>query len=78
MLLYFVVAFMRYYDNIGGSIPTWLINWAAKVTMSAVNYKHRHHKRYTIREFLLLHKILTKSCGFCFFILSKIFTNITC
>ena len=27
-----VVAFMCYYDNIGGSIPTWLINWAAKVT----------------------------------------------
>jgi hypothetical protein len=23
-------AFMRYYDNPGGSIPTWLINWAAK------------------------------------------------
>jgi len=27
----FVVAFMQYYDNIGGSIPAWLINWAAKV-----------------------------------------------
>jgi len=23
-------AFMHYYDNPGGSIPTWLINWAAK------------------------------------------------
>ena len=28
----FIIAFMQYYDNIGGSIPTWLINWAAKVT----------------------------------------------
>lgn len=24
-------AFMHYFDNPGGSIPTWLINWAAKV-----------------------------------------------
>jgi len=28
----FFVAFMYYYDNIGGSVPAWLINWAAKVT----------------------------------------------
>jgi len=27
---------MRYYDNIGGNIPTWLINWAAKVAIPAV------------------------------------------
>ena len=26
-----IIAFMHYYDNPGGSIPTWLINWAAKV-----------------------------------------------
>ena len=25
-------AYMRYYDNPKGSIPTWLINWAAKVS----------------------------------------------
>lgn len=24
-------AFMHYFDNPGGLIPTWLINWAAKV-----------------------------------------------
>lgn len=24
---------MHYKDNPGGSIPTWLINWAAKVTL---------------------------------------------
>ncbi|CAD5122655.1 DgyrCDS11066 [Dimorphilus gyrociliatus] len=23
-------AFMKYYDNPGGSLPSWLINWAAK------------------------------------------------
>lgn len=26
-----IVAVMHYYDNPGGMIPTWLINWAAKV-----------------------------------------------
>lgn len=28
---------MKYYDNPGGSIPTWLINWAAKVSIRVVN-----------------------------------------
>ena len=30
-------AFMHYYDNPKGMIPTWLINWAAKVM-----YSHRY------------------------------------
>ena len=31
-----VAAFMQYYDNIGGSVPAWLINWAAKVSVSVL------------------------------------------
>lgn len=31
-------AFMRYYDNPGGSIPTWLINWAASVRIKLYEY----------------------------------------
>lgn len=27
----FVSVFMNYFDNPGGMIPTWLVNWAAKV-----------------------------------------------
>ena len=30
--VFFSAAFMYYYDNPKGMIPTWLINWAAKVT----------------------------------------------
>ena len=26
-------AFIRYFDNPGGNIPKWFLNWAAKVTM---------------------------------------------
>lgn len=26
------LAYMYYFDNPGGMIPTWLINWAAKVS----------------------------------------------
>ena len=28
---FFFVAYMKYYDNPGGMIPTWVINWGAKV-----------------------------------------------
>lgn len=28
----FVLVFMNYFDNPGGMIPTWLVNWAAKVS----------------------------------------------
>lgn len=30
--LCFVSVFMNYFDNPGGMIPTWLVNWAAKVS----------------------------------------------
>eukprot|EP00116_Pleurobrachia_bachei_P014090 sb/3474352/ len=30
--------FMYYFDNPGGSLPTWLINWAAKVTIVIDNF----------------------------------------
>ena len=29
---HFIPAYMKYYDNPGGMIPTWLINWGAKVS----------------------------------------------
>ena len=35
--LYYFSAYMYYFDNPGGMIPTWLINWAAKVRLY-VNY----------------------------------------
>ena len=28
----FVSVFMNYFDNPGGMIPAWLVNWAAKVS----------------------------------------------
>lgn len=28
----FLTVFLNYFDNPGGSIPTWLVNWAAKVS----------------------------------------------
>ena len=31
-----VAAYMYYYDNPKGNIPTWLINWACKVSASTV------------------------------------------
>ena len=30
-------AYMYYFDNPGGMIPTWLINWAAKVRIYYLN-----------------------------------------
>lgn len=29
---FFVSVFLNYFDNPGGMIPTWLVNWAAKVS----------------------------------------------
>lgn len=28
----FLSVFLNYFDNPGGMIPTWLVNWAAKVS----------------------------------------------
>ena len=45
----FTVAFMQYYDNIGGSIPTWLINWAAKVThVKSENFVNLENHQYKV------------------------------
>lgn len=33
MNIFFVPVFMNYFDNPGGMIPTWLVNWAAKVSV---------------------------------------------
>lgn len=30
--IFFSSVFMNYFDNPGGMIPTWLVNWAAKVS----------------------------------------------
>ena len=38
-VLYVCTAFMHYYDNPKGMIPTWLINWAAKVRNDLVNHQ---------------------------------------
>ncbi len=32
----FYTAFMYYYDNPKGMIPTWLINWVAKVRLNVL------------------------------------------
>ena len=44
LLIYFCLsAFMKYYDDPGGMIPTWLINWAAKVnTCPQTNHDSLH------------------------------------
>ena len=38
MNLCFVSVFMNYFDNPGGMIPTWLVNWAAKVSAALLFY----------------------------------------
>lgn len=30
-----IAVFMNYFDNPGGMIPTWLVNWAAKVSAAS-------------------------------------------
>lgn len=40
---YSSIAFMYYYDNPKGMIPTWLINWAAKVLVMMVNVSCNSH-----------------------------------
>ena len=34
VISYSRLAYMYYFDNPGGMIPTWLINWAAKVKVT--------------------------------------------
>jgi len=34
-----VLAFMYYYDNPKGMLPTWLINWVAKVSKEILHLK---------------------------------------
>lgn len=33
----FVSVFMNYFDNPGGMIPAWLVNWAAKVSVTGLH-----------------------------------------
>ena len=33
-----VPVFMNYFDNPGGMIPTWLVNWAAKVSVVVLDH----------------------------------------
>lgn len=47
MNICFVSVFMNYFDNPGGSIPTWLVNWAAKVSACLLYFKFHFAARCT-------------------------------
>lgn len=46
----FVSVFMNYFDNPGGMIPAWLVNWAAKVSVTGLHTTSeswKHSQLYT-------------------------------
>ena len=54
--IYLYPAFMHYYDNPKGSIPTWLINWACKV-IKLVMYYSTTHPLFFILSIRLVYRI---------------------
>lgn len=50
---------MKYYDNPGGSLPSWLINWAAKVSKLLIKTSLTLSFQKGVPEFLT---IMQKSC----------------
>lgn len=41
LIFFFLSVFMNYFDNPGGNLPTWLINWAAKVSRLRMEINRR-------------------------------------